>query len=397
MGKRILISGAGANQLWVIEKAKAMGHVTVAMDGDIEAPGLAAAEAGVQGNILDASEVERAGRENRVDGIYPAAELGVEAAAEAAARLGLPGVAPEVAVRVRNKLAMRQALEAAGLPGPGFRGVESIAEARQAVLDIGLPVIIKPADGNASRGVRRIDRIEELPSAFECALARARGGIVLVEAFMEGEEFNVDGLVFDGEYVLGGLTAKELSPGANRFDLGIHMPPPAPSEVIEEVVGTVVAALRAIGFDSGTTHGEVMVTEAGPRIVEIAGRPGGGRIPTDLIPLTYGMDFMADSIRVALGEPPIEVRRFERGAALYWIPAEPGTVSAIEGVEEARGVPGTQEVVVAVRPGDVVEPVIDCVTRDRIGYVMTAGDTVEQAVASAKQARDFCRVITSAS
>jgi biotin carboxylase len=371
-----------------------MGLKTIAVDGDARAPGLAAADLGVQGNILDPGEMARVARENRVSGIYPAAELGVESAAEATAELGLPGVVPEVATRVRNKLAMRQALEAAGLPGPAFRGVSSIAEAERAVLDIGLPVIIKPADGNASKGVRRVGRIGEIVRAFEPALAQSRIGTVLIEAFMEGEEFNVDGLVFDGEYTLGGLTAKDLSPSPNRFDLGIYMPPLACRETMEEVVNTVVMALNAIGFDSGVTHAEVMVTEAGPRIVEMAGRPGGGRIPTDLIPLTYGMDFMADSIRIVMGEPPTEVKRFERGAALYWIPAEPGTVSAIEGIEEARAVSGVREVVIDLRPGDVVEPIVDCVSRDRIGYVMTTGDTAELAVAAAKQARDLCNVVT---
>ena len=139
---------------------------------------------------------------------------------------------------------------------------------------------------------------------------------------------------------------------------------------------------------------EVIVTPDGPRIVEMAGRPGGGRIPTDLIPLTYGMDFVLDSLRLTLGCRPQEHKTCERGTAVYWIPAEPGVVRAVEGIDEALALPGVQDIVLNIEPGDVVEPVIDCVTRDKLGYVLADGDTVHDAIATAKRARDLCRIVT---
>ena len=394
MSGRILIVGAGANQVGIIEKARALGLFTIAMDGNPCAPGFAVADAYAAANILDPHEIVRLAETHGAGGIYPAAELAVEAAAQAAAQLDLPGPGPEVATCVRNKLAMRRALDSAGLPNPAYRGVRTLDEARRAVAEIGFPVIVKPIDGNASKGVRRVDTEEDLPGTFEKALERSRSNAVLIEAFMEGEEFNVDGLVHEGAYILGGITAKDRSVPPNRFDLGIYMPPLESADTLFLVADTVADALGAIGFRNGTTHAEVIVSPEGPHIVEIAGRPGGGRIPTDLIPLTYGTDFMADSLRIALGHPPIERRRHERGTAVYWIPADPGTVVSIEGVDEARAVLGVEDIVIAIRRGDRVEPIIDCVTRDRIGYVMTAADTVEDAIAAAKRARDLCRIIT---
>jgi len=211
---------------------------------------------------------------------------------------------------------------------------------------------------------------------------------------MDGEEWGVDGLVYDGQYILGGITAKDRSAPPSRFDLGLHMPPLEGPEVVRAIVDATGTALAAIGFTAGTTHVEVIMTDAGPRIVEMAGRPGGARIPTDLIPLAHGMDFMADSLRIALGERPKERRRHERGAAIYWIPAEPGVVTEIKGLDEARAMPGVQEVVMTAKPGDAVEPIVDCVTRDKIGYVLTASETVEAAIDAAKRARNVCRVIT---
>ncbi|MBN2307730.1 MAG: ATP-grasp domain-containing protein [Candidatus Hydrogenedentes bacterium] len=394
MGNRILIVGAGANQVGIIRKARALGLSPVAVDGSAHAPGLEAADAAEVADICDPAALTRVGRAHAVSGVYPAAEWGVEAAAAAAAELGLPGVAPEVARRVRNKLAMREALEAAGIPTPRFRGVGTEAEAIEAARELGCPVIVKPADGNASKGVRRVDEIEEIPLAFQQAVRRSRIETVLIEEFMEGEEYNVDGLVFDGEYRLGGITGKERCAPPHRFDLGIYMPPLVDGAVQEAIAAATGEALAAIGFERGTSHVEVIVSPAGPRIVEMAGRPGGGRIPSDLIPLVYGVDYVADSLRVAMGEAPVETPAGVRGAALYWVPSRSGVVTAIEGVEAARRLDGVEDLVMAVSIGDTVGHIVDCATRDAIGYALTSGDTVEEAIATAKRACELCRVVT---
>lgn len=394
MSRRILIVGVGANQVGVVTKAREMGLFTVAVDGSPDAPGLRYADAAEVADILDPAELVRVGRRYGVDAIYPAAEPGVEASARAGQELGLPGVSAEVGFRVRNKLAMREALQAQGVPGPAYRGVNSLEEAEAAAQAIGLPVIVKPADANASKGVQRVDHIEDMALAFPTALKFSRSKTVLIESFMEGEEFNVDGLVFDGEYRLGGMTGKERSDPPYRYDVGIHMPPRMADATRDAIVGMVDRALRAIGFTAGTTHVEVILTEEGPRIVEIAGRPGGGRIPTDFIPLVYGMDYMADSLRIALGEAPRERRAHERGCAMYWIPARSGVVKEVRGVEEARALPGVVDLVVSVTPGETLGHVVDCVTRDRIGYVLATGEDAEDAVRRAKAAVKAVEIVT---
>lgn len=394
MDRRILMVGVGANQVGMVRKAREMGLYTVAVDGSATAPGLAEADAAEVTDILNPAELVRVARAHGVDAVYAGAEPGVEATAAAAAELGLPGLPVEVAFRVRNKLAMRDSLEAHGIPGPAYRGVTASDEATAAARDIGLPVVVKPADANASKGVQRVDYIEDVSLAFAMARKHSRSGTVLVEAFMAGEELNVDGLVFEGRYILGGMTGKALSPPPYRYDVGIFMPPPLEPSVRDAVVNMVAEGLRALGFENGTSHVEVMLTEDGPRIVEVAGRAGGGRIPTDLIPRVYGIDYMADSLRIALGEAPREVPKHERGCAVYWVGARSGVVRRIEGVDRARSMPGVEDVVMSVKPGDVLGHVVDCVTRDRIGYVMAGGASAEEAIANAVAARDAIRVVT---
>lgn len=371
-----------------------MGLYTIAMDGSPDAPGLVEADVAVVANILDPNAIQEAARTHAVDAIYPAAELTVEATADAIAALGLVGPAPAVATRVRNKLALREALESAGLPNPAFRGVGTQLEAEAAAKAIGLPVIVKPVDANSSKGVRRVDAMEDVSLAFALAKKQSRTDTVLVEEFLDGDEYNVDGLVYEGRYILGGMTGKDRSPDPYRFDRGIFMPPLLDGDAAALVERTVAEALAAIGYTHGTTHAEVILSPEGPRIVEIAGRPGGGRIPTDLIPLVYGMDFMADSLRIALGEAPRESWQIEKGVATYWLEAPSGVVTDITGVDEAKALPGVHELHVLVRPGDVLGHIIDCVTRDRIGYVFTTGESAEEAIATAKRVQDIVQIHT---
>jgi biotin carboxylase len=395
MSKRILIVGAGPNQVGVITKAKAMGFHAIAMDGDPEAPGLAYGDVAIEGNITDADEIIRVAQEHQADGIYPAAEACVVAAAQAAQAIGLPGVSPETATFMRDKLAMRQALDGAGVANVAYRAVTTAEDANAAALALGLPVIVKPADGNASKGVRQVEHIEDMVLAFTQAQGFAPSGTVLIEEFVEGDEYNVDGMVFEGRYRLGGITGKERSPLPFRFDLGIFMPPLLDDETAQAVEDTVAQALSAVGYHTGTSHVEIILSPRGPRIVEMAGRPGGGRIPTDLVPMTYGMDFMADALRIVLGEAPCESHQFERGTAVYWVPTPAGVVISIEGADEARAIVGVEDVVITAQPGDVMGHVVDCVTRDRVGYVYAAADTVEEAMAIAYRARACCAIITS--
>ncbi|MEX2016673.1 MAG: ATP-grasp domain-containing protein, partial [Candidatus Hydrogenedentales bacterium] len=372
-----------------------LGIETIGVDGSADAPGLPLAATAEVGDILDPILLAGLARKHRVHGIYAAAELAVEAVAVAATELGLPGLSPAAATRARNKLRMREALARAGLPVPAFRGVTTAEEAADAAEAIGFPLIVKPADANSSKGVQRVDAAQQVAPAFHHALPHARSRVVLLEGFLDGVEFGVDGLIYEGAYRLGGITAKKLSPLPYRYDQALFMPPPISDSDVQAIETCVADALHAIGVVTATTHVEVMMTADGPRIVEMAARPGGALIPTDLIPNAHGFDFIADSLRLCVGEAPRHRQEFNKGACIYWLPAEPGLVEGFEGVEEAKQLPGVLDVFIRAKRGDVLAPRIDCVTRDAIGYVLTRGETAQEALATAEAACLVCRVVTS--
>jgi len=99
-------------------------------------------------------------------------------------------------------------------------------------------------------------------------------------------------------------------------------------------------------------------------------------------------------LRVSLGEAPEEVRQFDRGAAVHWFRAGPGLVQSIEGLDEVRAWPEVRELDMPLSIGDRVEPIIDCVTRDRMGYVYTVADSAEEAWETAKRVCKTVQIVT---
>ena len=98
----------------------------------------------------------------------------------------------------RDKDLTKQLLAAAGVPVPEGRTVESAEDAWEAAEDIGLPVVVKPSDGNHARGVSlNLKTREEVMHAF--AAAEAEGSEVIVESFIPGQEHRL--LVVGGKVV----------------------------------------------------------------------------------------------------------------------------------------------------------------------------------------------------
>ena len=128
-----------------IRKLQESGLRMLAADGAADAPGFALVEDHAVIDIRDTAAVTEFARRKGVDLILAVNEAGVLAAAEASHQLGLPNLAPDVALRCLHKGLMREAWQKAGLPQPGFRRVRSTEAIADAAASIGYPVILKPA------------------------------------------------------------------------------------------------------------------------------------------------------------------------------------------------------------------------------------------------------------
>lgn len=355
---RLLVLTAGAWQLPVIRKAKAMGLHVVATDRRADAPGFALADAH---ELLDARDREgalRAARKHRVDGIVAEqTDVAVGVAAWVAEQLGLPGIGYETALASTNKFLMRERCRLAGVPMPRYRRALTEDEALAAAREIGLPVVLKPVDSQASRGVVKIRDFDAIAPAFRETAAFSSDASVLVEEMLTGPECSVEAFVRGDEVTVFAISDRTKCTPPYSFDLRLAYPGRFPPEVLERIRVLNEQVTRALGIRMGCTHGEYIVTEDGtPHLMEIAARGGGSRIATDLVPAMTGADVIGARITQALGgdAKPVATRALAGMLEFFLLPE--GRVRSIEGIEDARSVPGVIDFDVFVKPGDVIAP-----------------------------------------
>ncbi|MEU9687586.1 ATP-grasp domain-containing protein [Amycolatopsis japonica] len=306
-------------------------------------------------------------------GVVTAAEGIVASVARAAELLGVARCPASVFTLTHDKFAVRQALAAAGLPGPRCALISAEADAASVAEAVGLPAIVKPVNGAASNLVRTVSTVDELAAAYRLLAERlplsedARyhrlvGSIdplkvFLVEGLLRGPEYAVDVLVRDGVAEPVAVVEKPLI-DERKFELGMVCPPLELSEKdTERLFAAATAAALALGLDNTCAHLELIDdAELGPTIVEVnAGRPAGGAQPV-LLKLATGIDVIAEAVSLALGTPPPK-----RGVGLpvpvgYLIFYAEGTgrLVRVEGTDEVADLPEVLEVVTIVRPGQLL-------------------------------------------
>ncbi len=384
MSKKLMILGAGILQLPAIRKAKQLGLQVVAVDMDPNAIGFA--ESGIEKEVIstiDIPEVVKAAKRHAIDGVMTlASDMPMRTVAAVAKELGLVGIDDDTAFKATNKAAMRQALSEHGVPIPRFFKVSCREEYDEAVAQFENAFIVKPADNSGSRGIFLIENITDtaaIAQAYEYSRTYSRSGDVVVEEYMRGPEVSVETLSVDGECHIIQITDK-LTTGAPHFvEMGHSQPTRLCSRTVEQIKWIAQAANRAVGITDGPSHTEIIVTEEGPKIVELGARLGGDCITTHLVPLSTGVDMVECCIRIALGEQPDFKPKFAKGSAIRYFEQKAGVVQRVDGVQDAEKIDGVQQVSIVHGVGESVTEITS--SSARLGFVVAQAETAEKAVA----------------
>ena len=387
----LLVLAGGRFQVPLITGAQRRGLRVVLFDGSPGAEGFAHADAGEVVDIADPVAVVAAATRIRPDAVAAiVSEVSVTSVAAVAAALGLPGIPVETAALCTDKFLMRTCFERAGLPCPRFAVVAGLDDAMAAMPAIGLPLVVKPVDSSGSRGVRRVDTVEELGAAVDLALANSRQGRAIIESFLDGTECTVETFTVEGRTVVLGMSDKVHLPFPHCVSISLTYPPIFDAPTCRSIADAAARAIGATGLQNGPGHVEVILTASGPVVVEVAARGGGYRIFSDILPAISGVDPVDAVIDLAMGRVPDVTPTRARAAVLrFFNPRMTGTVQRIDGVEDARRLVDVYDVVVEVEVGQKVGGI----TRDgeRPGYIISVADTREQALLAADGAEQTVR------
>jgi biotin carboxylase len=356
-----------------------------------------------------------------IDGILVVGDRPTIVAARAAAALGLPGHPADAVAIARDKRRTRQRLKAAGLLVPWFASVPITSEPDD--LTVPFPCVVKPLALSASRGVIRANDRDEFRAAFE-RLRRlllspevrversALHDQALVESFIEGREYALEGVLHEGVLHPFALFDKPDPLDGPFFEETIYVTPSrAPAVEQRAIERAIGAAAAAIGLYHGPIHAECRVApdagaDGAPRVfvLEVAARPIGGLCARALrlenpVPIPYE-EFL---LRHALGESPAGWRREAAASGVMMIPIPArGIYRDVAGVDAARAIPGIDDVRITAKPDQVLVPLPEGASY--LGFIFARGAEpalVEDALRRAHRALSFAidpelRVVQSA-
>ena len=392
--KTLLFVGAGRHQLQAIRQARAFGVRVVAVDGNPDAPGLAEADIAKVVDFADAEAVIKVTSRISLDGAMTvSSDRAVPVVAAVAQARGLPGIGPETAHQMTNKIAMRGRLADAGVPQPRYAALRTISETRRAADEVGFPSVLKPVDSGGQRGIFRVESLDDIHAHLHEALVASPTGEAILEEYVDGLELN--GIVIARGGVAVPLTLSDrLRPPGVGFGVGwIHVyPTTIYGSQLDEAERVAVHAVHALGLRTGIGFPQLIATPDGRVVVvECAARIPGGQM-ADLVRVATGVDLVDVQIRMALGEDlPDEVvlPRFMQPLAIRFLTAKPGPlptgrVRRIGTLDKVLAFPGVVQAGVYLEVGETIRPVR--LDGDRRGYVIATADTNLEALERAEAA-----------
>jgi biotin carboxylase len=321
-------------------------------------------------------------RKHGVHAVLPVDDGGTLLAAQAAAALGLLHNDPAAAAAARDKYRMRQLFAERGIPGPTFRRFTTAGDPQDVAAAVGYPAVVKPLQRSGSQGVIRADT----PAELVAALARLRTILetdgqpgphpFLVEDYLPGVEVALEGLVDEGHLHVLALFDKPDPLEGPFFEETIYVTPSRlPAEKQAAIARATVSAAA-----------ELRVNDAGPWLLEIAGRSIGGLCGRTL---RFGVGISLEELilRQAVGLPFSTQREGgARGVMMIPIPAA-GLLRGYAGVAEASAVPGIDSVEITAPLNNLLTPLPE--GDSYLGFIFARGADPASVEATLRRAHAY--------
>ena len=316
----ILILGAGLMQKPAILSAKEEGFTVHVIDADDKAVAIPYADTFRKIDLKDKEGILAYAKELKASegGLAAVFTAGTDFSASVSyvcEALGLPAHSHQAAINASVKTVMRQCFADKGVPSPAFLRVSEDdlrhcePQAKQSILNkvleiMSFPLVVKPVDNMGARGCRMVRSEEEFLPAVEIAVKCSRTGNAIVEEYMEGPEFSIDALVYNGTFTVTGFAIRHIKNPPYFIEIGHTMPAKLDKKMHDELISVFALGAKALGLSCGAAKADIKYTSKGPMIGEIAGRLSGGYMSGWTYPYASDLNLTKQGILIASGKEP---------------------------------------------------------------------------------------------
>ncbi len=352
--------------------------------------------------------------EFRADAIVAIDDQGLSLAAALGEATGISSISVDAAKRSMNKSEMRRVLAQNQIPQPEFESLD-LNESNDLVSKIrsfsdvvgGFPLVLKPSGLSGSRGVVKVSETDAIPSALRIVkkaveMFDQKDRTFLVERYIDGAEFAVEGVVSGGEPEILAIFDKPRPLVGPYFEETIYLLPSAARAGLQQQMKELVArSVVALGIDVGAFHAEVRVegllasekavhASSGAKVflIELAARSIGGKCSKSLRfknGRTLEEVLLARQLGIDL-EGRTETRHQVSGVLMIPTPKE-GILRSVSGIEAAAGLPWVTEVDISTPIGHYLRPVP--FSEGYLGFVFARGPSRSKVLDALNQAENL--------
>lgn len=314
----VLILGAGLMQKPAIKAAKKNGYKTFVIDGNTLAQSIRFADVFKNIDLKNRDEIleyaiDLKNKEN-LKAVFTAGTDFSASVSYVTEKLGFNAHSFDSALNASIKSRMRACFEKSNIPSPKYytfssemiteEDYERDGKIYEAIKTLGFPCVVKPTDNMGARGCRMIRSEFEMKSSIKVAIENSRTGTIILEQYMEGPEYSIDALIYDGTMTITGFADRHIYFPPYFIETGHTMPSIADEQVKKELISVFALGAKALGLTCGAAKADIKYTKDGPEIGEIAARLSGGYMSGWTFPYSSSLNLTEQALLIACGKEP---------------------------------------------------------------------------------------------
>ncbi len=352
-------------------------------------------------------EVLKYHQRNKIDCVLSTWEGTADKCALVSKALGLKNNEYQSVLMSRDKLYTYYALSANAVGIPKTIVVNEYLENETRIeKEIGYPAIIKLRSSTNSQGVIKINSTEEYVLEVEqlnsiltnsgddnrLRYLYKNNFTIIAQEYLEGKEVNIDLLYKNNRYLCVGIFEKEQMNGPYFPESMSVFPTSFTKQQEDEMVQLAWKGVKALGGVIGAAHVEIRYTTEGPKIIEMALRPGGAYTALAIEHL-YSINIYEELVKILIYEDYFPVKKQTKLACLYAgiLSSKEGTITAIEGIHCLEETEGMLDYVQIKQVGDYVT--LPPQTSDpHIFHYILAGKTYEEVIRKHKMIKSTVNI-----
>lgn len=379
--KKLLVVGGSIKQIPMIQRAKELGYYVICIDGNPNSVGFEYADEYKTIDIRDFNRCVKYAKEKKIDGVSTiSATATLPTVAYIGKELNLKSISYEISEMLKSKYKMKKKMIEYGLNSKGecFE-LHSLEEYEKIKGDIQLPIVVKPSDGSASKGVSIVKNEKEIDEAIKNAFKNSRCSAIYVEGYIEGKEYSVESFVYDGKIYVLGIINHMIKRENGRITEEGHSVPSGLSTDIEEIIkNEVKKAITALKINYGSVNMDIILeNENRPYIIDVGPRIGLNLIASHMIPYSTNVNIIDNTISSSLGEHVSFEFEENKPIATRLLILKSGKIRNIGDFSKLIDGKKVLNIVLTVKEGDSIKPYN--VKSDTCGWVIATGNNLEEA------------------